>query len=283
MYTPVISVICLVAICELFAAEDLQKNIYEESFVVENALYLRFDVDVADLRLHKNHKNECKIVIEYDKRYCAVQVKREIKRQELSVMVDHDNIEMLKNRKANKSHYAIIRIDLPYRARMDIEASINAGKIVMQLGDLNLGHFLLTSWAGEVLLDFDEPNRREIDRLEIDVKLGSMKISRLGNARFKEARISSELGQMMVDFSGIKMPRSRAKIDLKIGKIKLLIPKEVGVKMKVSKFLFLSAIDCPRWFVKKGSYYYSRNDDEENTFFLSVLSGIGKLSVEVAK
>lgn len=275
-----LTMLCFAVDVTASAEETSATTVYEKSFACHGELSLRLDVDAADIRLNQNNADECKVFIEYNERYCDVRVNYDKKNHELNVSVDHDNIDIIAEQKSNTSEYAVIRIDLPYRSEIDIDAGVKAGKLEMQLGDLQVRNLVLSGWAGEALIDFAKPNRREINRLDIDFKFGSLEILNLGNARFKEADITSVIGELTVDFSGAKMDRSLACIDLEIGRAVVIVPKDIAIKMKISKILFVSGFDCPRWFDKKGSYYYSRNYDQaDQSLFLSIRTGIGEAKI----
>jgi len=261
------------------------KKTYEARYPAGEEMALRLNIDGGDVHLDRNETNECAVCIDYDEDHCHVRVNYDDKEHELDVNVDHDNFDMATKRDAHKSNYAVIHIKLPDQALIDLDASIKAGEIQFTIGDLNIRNLELRGWAGEAKIDFDKPNRVPINRLDIDFKIGEIQLLHLGDARFKEADINSEIGSMTVDFSGDKMDaRAMARLDLTIGETTILLPKEIGVKMKVSKFMFLSDIDYPNWLSEKGSYYYSENyDDAPKTLYLSIGQGIGELKVKIVK
>ncbi len=66
-----------------------------------------------------------------------------------------------------------------------------------------------------------------------------------------------------------------------IGETILYLPDDdVGVKLSVSKFLFLSDVVVPRNLRKSGRYYYSQNyDDAKSALNLRVSPGLGELNI----
>lgn len=84
---------------------------------------------------------------------------------------------------------------------------------------------------------------------------------------------------MDVDFSGLTEDAT-ADVDLDIGATDIFIPDNIGVKLSVHKFLFLSQVDIPHSLRKKGSYYISENyQDDEKSVVLKVKPGIGDLRI----
>jgi len=175
---------------------------------------------------------------------------------------------------------AQLDIELPTGGDMELDFRIKAGEIEMQLGGLRIADFSLQTVAGEVNLDFDKPNRIEMETLDLDTKIGESNFRRLGNARFKDADINGGIGELTIDFSGEMLNDAFGRVDLDIGETVIVLPRDVGTKLSISKFLFLSQIDLPFSLHKAGRYYYSENyDDIDRTFQLRVSPGVGECRI----
>ena len=86
---------------------------------------------------------------------------------------------------------------------------------------------------------------------------------------------------MRVDFKGDLLPEATAEIDLDIGETNLYLSDDVGVKLTVSKFLFLSHFELPYRFKKSGKYYYTNNYQEaKHALNLKVSPGLGELHID---
>ncbi len=268
----------------LFATMCQAKTVYyDDSFrITDRELSVWLNVDGAELRVRKNDRDDhCYIAVEYDKDECDVDVRFDNDRQELNVNVDHDHSLSNIGDKGDKLS-AKIELALPHRPFIDFFANIKAGDLDFVLGDLSIRTFELKSWAGEVTVDFDGPNRIEMENMDINIKFGEVTLRSLGNARFKEADINSGIGEMTIDFRGAYYNRSMARIDLDIGETSILLPEEIATKLKISKFMFLSNIQIPSWFEKKGQYFYSQNYlDTDRSLYLMISPGIGELGIHV--
>ena len=185
--------------------------------------------------------------------------------------------------KSEKGHLkAELRILLPSESTLDVVARIKAGEVEMDLGGLSIRRFVNKIWAGEVNIDFDQPNRVPMSWLEINTKVGETVLRRLGNARFRFAEINSGVGELNIDFSGDMHPDASAEIDLDIGETSIYLPEDLGVKMNVRKFLFLSQVDVPFGFEKMGKYYVSENfDTATKKLDLKIKTGIGQLNIRL--
>ena len=257
---------------------------FDKSYRIRGDMSLSLRVDGGKVELVRNEENECRIQIEYDKERCRPEINFDEDSNELELYIDHDYWEMTKKATDKTTKYARIRISLPAKEDLNIDIVVKAGELDMNLGDLHIKNLEVRSYAGESRIDFSKPNRREMNTLDLNFKVGSVKLYNLGNANFSEAEINSSVGSMLIDFNGERIKQAMARIDLEIGETTLIVPDDIGVKVKVSKFLFLSNVDYPNWFTQDGSYYYSRNyEKEKESLYLVVSTGIGELKMRVDK
>lgn len=241
-------------------------------------MHVKVEIDAAEVEISKCPRDdEAWVTIYYQEDQFNVDVEFDESRYRLDIFfdkrgwMDSDNDDL----------EAKAVIELPAGVETDLEVKIKAGEIDLDLGGLALINFELKTWAGEVKVDFSEPNKSEMDYLQINTKIGETELVRLGNARFREAEINGGIGEMTIDFRGELLPQASARVDLDIGETKLILPKEVGVKLAVSKFLFMSEIDLPYRFEKSGRYYYSDNYREAvNQLALKVSPGLGELTID---
>ena len=150
----------------------------------------------------------------------------------------------------------------------------------MDIGGLSLRDFRLKIFAGEVVVDFAEPNKIVMNSLDINIKVGETQLRNLGNARFRNADIDNGIGALDIDFTGDLPESANAMIDLDIGETDIFLPDNLGVKLSVRKFLFLSDVNVSGNFRKSGNHYYSDNyDSNRKGLDLEVKPGIGELKV----
>lgn len=252
-------------------------DVYDKTFTLRgDAVHrLRLDVDAGEVTLKPSTaEKDVRIVAEYQRDRVDIETDLDERRHELEFDVDqHEWFE-----KKEDSHVRLW-IYLPPDPRLEIEARIKAGEVDIELGGLSVVAFDLTTYAGEVRVDFSEPNRVEMSDLRINTKIGETTTRRLGNARFRHANIDGGIGELKLDFSGQMLSNAHGEIDLDIGETSLHLPDDLGVKMKVSKFLFLTQFDPPYGFEKSGGYYYNRAfKDFDQGFALVITPGLGELS-----
>lgn len=243
----------------------------------QNGIYqIRLNLDAAQFQLASSRKaDEMRISVRYSEDEFKVSADFDEKRQRFEFYFD-------KRGWVNDDHDFIAEVDieLPTRTKLDLQAKVKAGEIDMDLGGLMLVVADLTTWAGEVHLDFSEPNKTTMEYLEINTKIGETRIRHLGNARFADLGINGGIGEMQVDFSGAMEANAKGDIDLDIGSTNLDFPSELGVKLKVAKFLFLSHIEVPYDFEHSGRHYVSKNYDMTTSKLdLRVSPGLGELQI----
>lgn len=243
-------------------------------------LSIELEVDGGFIEVRpSNDKRDCIITTRYDRAKCDVDIRYNDRRGQLDIVIDNKDWDY--NQEQGDRAPKIV-IELPFEPELTFAAHIKAGETKFELGGLKLADFTLRHWAGETTISFGEPNLTVMRTFDVNVKVGEVKLTNLGNALFEEADINSGIGELTVDFRGKGLERSMARIDLDIGETTVIVPENIGTKLKVSKFLFLSEVNYPHWFEKQGNYYYSENYDEsEKSIYLMISTGIGELRIKV--
>ncbi|MBN1292448.1 MAG: DUF4097 family beta strand repeat protein, partial [Candidatus Latescibacteria bacterium] len=233
--------------------------------------------------------SECRVCIEYNKdKYKAYstynrsdnRLKVELHKNNLFGDHIYKNCESSDCCNGNKKHVKVT-IELPGDPDTDIHAKVKAGEIKFTLGDLRVRNFNLRSWAGATTVDFDTPNKIDLDKFIVHCSIGETVLKNLGNAHFRRANINSGIGQLDIDFNGDTCDGAFAKIDLDIGETRIQVPESMGTEISVSRFLFFSNANCPCGFTKRGGTYYTDNfDDFGKKLELHVSCGIGELKID---
>jgi len=194
---------------------------------------------------------------------------------ELYVSLDKDHLFRDVDIDENKAE---IEVYLPKKATTNLDVEFKAGLIELNLTDIPLQNFELNSWAGETVVNFARPNPIRMDYIKVDVNIGEVRVEELGNANFENGFIDGGIGSLNVDLEGEYAPGEyHLRIDLDIGEADISLPRDVGVRMSVSKTPLIGHLTMNRDMRKRGKYYFSRNYEEaEAKLFLSVELGIGE-------
>lgn len=174
-----------------------------------------------------------------------------------------------------------MEVFLPRKVPTNLDIEVKAGVIDVDLTDVYLCNFELNSWAGETTIRFGEPNPVVLKYLKVDVNIGEVRIEGLGNANFSDGFIDGGIGELVVDLSGkYSKGDHHLKIDLDIGSTEITLPRNVGIRMSVSKPPLIGHLSMEARLRKRGKYYYSRNFEEAETkLFLRIETGIGECIV----
>jgi len=242
------------------------------------------DVDAGDVYVEGDETTSCFISMDFTKGEFRERIDFDEKRNRLKISLKKkDWSPFNKKRKGrNNDTRTHVRISLPTQVEMIVTSKIKAGEVTMEMGGLRLREFYLSTWAGEVEVEFDEPNQIEMDFMDINTRIGETRLLQLGNARFKRADINSDIGEIEVDFTGDLLAESRAKVDLDIGESTIILPRDASIQMRIGGlFSFMSEKDVDRSFYRRGGSYFSDDfDDNEKKLYLKISTGLGELIVD---
>ncbi|HEY2374475.1 MAG TPA: LiaF domain-containing protein [Gemmatimonadaceae bacterium] len=152
-----------------------------------------------------------------------------------------------------------MRLSLSRAVPIDLGLELGATKASLDLGGLSLTGLRLDSGASETVLDFSTPNLSRMRSIEIDVGAASFEARNLGNANASRVHVEGGVGSVELDFGGQWTQDMSVDADLALGKLTLHVPRDVGVRVEVQKFL--ASFD-QQGLVKRGDAYYSDNWDQ---------------------
>lgn len=151
-----------------------------------------------------------------------------------------------------------MRLSLSRAVPIDLGLELGATKASLDLGGLNLLGLRLDSGASETVLDFSTPNLARMRSIEVDVGAASFEARNLGNANASLVRVEGGVGSVDLDFGGQWSQDMAVEADLALGKLTLHVPRDIGVRVEVERFL--ASFD-QQGLVKRGDAYYSENWD----------------------
>lgn len=235
------------------------------------------DIDAGEVSIEPNDRDdEISVSLVFSEDFFRQEIEFDEKERSLFLSFEKDNWI-----KGESDHLeAKVSILLPASGIFDLAGRIKAGEVTISLGDLSVKKFDMRTWAGEVQVRFDRPNRVKMRSFRLNTKIGETRIRRLGNARFQYADINNGIGAVEVDFRGDLLNDASAELDLDIGETDIVISEDWALKLSVNKFLFLSQINIPANLKKSGRYYYSKDfANATKKFELKVRPGIGELNI----
>jgi hypothetical protein len=151
-----------------------------------------------------------------------------------------------------------MRLSLSRIVPVDLDLELGATKAVLDLGGLTLLGLRLESGASETALDFSSPNHARMRGLDVDVGAASFEARNLANANVAAMRVHGGVGGVDLDFGGEWSQDMSVNVDLALGKLTLHVPRDVGVRVEIQKFL--ASFD-QQGLQKRGDAYFSENWD----------------------
>lgn len=162
---------------------------------------------------------------------------------------------------------------------LELEASTGVGESTIDLSGMQVRSLSLECGVGQTNLSITQPNQTECGRVEVTSGVGEMELIGLGNLSFREFEFQGGVGGSTLDFSGNWDTLGEVEIEVGVGGIEILIPRDIGIEIRVSKSFF-SEISMPG-FDKQGDTYYSDNIDQvEKIVKFNVSAGIGEVEIK---
>ena len=151
-----------------------------------------------------------------------------------------------------------MRLSLSRSVPVDLSLVLGATKATLDLGGLDLTALQLESGASETVVDFSSPNQGPMRTLDVNVGAASFEARNLANANVAKVHVHGGVGGVELDFGGEWQQDMDVRVDLALGKLTLRVPREVGVRVEVEKFL--ASFD-QQGLQKRADAYYSDNWD----------------------
>lgn len=151
-----------------------------------------------------------------------------------------------------------LRVSLSRNVPLDLDFDLGATKAILDLGGLKIVGMRLESSASETVLDFSTPNTSRMRSLDVDVGAAGFEARNLANANAAAIRVHGGVGSVELDFGGQWSQDMVVNVDLALGKLTLHLPRDVGIRVEVEKFL--ASLD-QQGLQKRADAYYSDNWD----------------------
>ncbi len=143
---------------------------------------------------------------------------------------------------------------------LEMNLTAEASDVNMKLGDMSIPEMDAALKASAFRLDFDRPNRMEMERLKLDIKAGSADLYGMGNSRSKRLDIDADASKLYIDLSGQNETDSTLKIGANASAIKLKLPENAGVSIIIDRFdISTVRVENDQLLSRNEKEYISRN------------------------
>lgn len=127
--------------------------------------------------------------------------------------------------------------------------------------------------AGKADLDFE---KFKIEKALFKFGVGSFDIN-LANTSIKFLKVEAGIGEVIFNLSGSYKNSLKADIKAGIGKIRIIIPKDIGAKFIVNGFL--GSVDSPNYKKQNNEYTNTLYGDTKNSIIIRINGAIGTIEI----
>ena len=160
---------------------------------------------------------------------------------------------------------------------MALDLELGAVMADIDLGGLAIRRAHLETGASQTHLRFGEPNPVPCEVLEIQAGAAEFHATGLANANCSRITFSGGVGEMNLDFGGTWRRSQSASIEVGLGALNLRLPRDVGVSVKLNRFL--ASFDSAG-FTRRGNTWYSANyDSARYRLTLDINASLGGIDV----
>ena len=152
----------------------------------------------------------------------------------LTLGVERESSVVKAGRSADENR---MELTLSQAVPMDLSLELGAVEAELDLGGLSLTSLEIRAGANATRVRFDTPNRVAMRSLEVEAGAASVVVSNIANANAALLNVEAGVGSVELDFSGAWTTNLAAAIDVAFGSLKLIVPRDVGVRLEVGKLL----------------------------------------------
>jgi len=150
-------------------------------------------------------------------------------------------------------------LELSNAVPLDLDLQMGAAEARLNVGGLAVSRMRVETGAADATLNFSEPNKIEMRRLDIQLGAAGFAIRNLGNARVANVRVDGGVGKVDLDFGGRLENDVTVDAQVALGKFYLRLPRDVGIRVEIQRVV--AGFQHPGLH-KRGDAYYSDNWDE---------------------
>jgi hypothetical protein len=164
------------------------------------------------------------------------------------------------------------------RVDLSLELDLGAADAEVELGGLRVNNLELSTGASRTAVAFSRPNATRCRRAGFSAGAAEISITGLGNSRCDEIEFDGGVGSVTLDFAGSWSSSSRAKVTMAMGGLTLRLPRNVGIRITMEKFL--SSFE-PAGLVRQGNAFVSADYAKASRHLdIDITSAMGDVNIE---
>ncbi len=246
----------------------------------EKRLTVKMDIGAAIIDLKKNNTGDIlNAEVEYDPDELEIDIDYDKRKDEGRLYLESSSTDDGINLSKEDNYW-----DLEFGDRIPISFEIDVGacEADFDFTGLKIDQLDMDLGASSIEVDFRRPNPERISKISMDVGASALTINGLGNANFDRLSFDGGVGDFTLDFSGDFKHTSYVDIDIGLGSLTILVPKDAGVQIKTeSSFLSSVDIDEDDFDEVEDDLYESDNfGDTDKELIIDIEVGLGSVEVE---
>ncbi len=164
---------------------------------------------------------------------------------------------------------------------VSFDLQLGVGKALLDMTGLSVKDLNLSTGASSVIMRFDEPNKSTIEDMSIEAGLSKFHGTNLCNANFNNFKFEGGLGTYTLDFGGKLDHDVDVNIEIGLGSITIIVPKNIGVKVYCEK-TWISHLSIDDDFREKedDTYYTPNYKSASGTMNMHVEAGMGSVRIQ---
>jgi hypothetical protein len=163
---------------------------------------------------------------------------------------------------------------------ISFDLELGAGKGDIDLSSLQVSELKISTGASSVDLRCDDPNPISAGSVEIESGVSKFSAFNLNNINFHKMKFDGGVGSYKLDFGGKLQQDASVSIEVGLGAISVVIPKETQTKVLYDDGWF-SSFDLDRNFTKQRSGVYLSDDGNKGRLLtMKIESGLGSVKVK---
>ncbi|HEV2084545.1 MAG TPA: hypothetical protein VGR09_05655 [Gemmatimonadales bacterium] len=169
---------------------------------------------------------------------------------------------------------------LAFSPRVDLALDLTLGAVDadVELGGLRVSALDLKTGASRSVVRFSQPNLARCRSARFSAGAAELSVIGLGNSRCDDIEFEGGVGRVTLDFSGSWTSSARVKVKMAVGELTLRLPRNVGVRIAMDKFLSRFA---PAGLVLRGNQFVSPGyDRSQRKLDLDLTTAMGGVNVE---
>jgi hypothetical protein len=171
-----------------------------------------------------------------------------------------------------------IKINNAIPVKLDVDVGPGGGNI--DISGLTVKEFKLSTGASYTSVVCNEPNSAVMEVFVIEAGLAKFFGGKLGNANFKALRFDGGVGSYYLDFSGALRKEANVSVDIGLGSINILLPRNIGAQVRYDQGFLSSHTFEDFKEIGDGKYISNNYYDSDGRLSIRIETGLGSVKIK---